>query len=95
MRTTVGIRELKDRLSYFVRCVKAGHDVVITDHGRPVAILRPVTGDLPVESEGQHLAALAARGLLRLGKGVRVRKPRGKPGPSLAEAVLRDRAERE
>ena len=95
MRTSVGIRELKDRLSYFLRCVKEGHDVVITDHGRPVAILRPVTGDLPIESEEQHLAALAARGVLRLGKGVRIRAPRGKPGPSLSDAVLRDRAEQE
>ena len=95
MRTTVGIRELKDRLSYFIRCVKEGHDVVITDHDRPVAILRPVTGDIPIESDEQHLAALAARGALRLGKGVRVRTPRGKPGPSLSDAVLRDRAEAE
>lgn len=93
MQTTVGIRELKDRLSYFLRCVQEGHDVVITDHGRPVALLRPVSGDLPTESEEQHLAALSARGLLRLGRGLEVRVPRGKPGPSLSEAVIQERAE--
>ncbi len=95
MQATVGIRELKNRLSYFLRRVKEGHDVVITDHGRPVAILRPVPGDLAIESDEQHLAAMAARGILRLGKGVQVRAPRGKQGPSLSDAVLRDRAERE
>lgn len=95
MKTTVGVRELKDRLSYFLRRVQEGHDVIVTDHGRPVAVLRPVTGNLQILSEEQHLAALAARGLLRLGTGVEVRAPRGKQGPSLSEAVLRDRAERE
>ena len=95
MRTTVGIRELKNRLSFFLGFVKEGHEVVIMDHGQPIAVLRPVPGDLPVESEEQHLAALSAQGLLRLGKGLPVRVPCGKPGPVLSEAVLRGRAEHE
>lgn len=93
MRTTVGIRELKKCLSYFLGFVKEGHEVVIMGQGQPVAVLRPVPGDLPVESEEQHLAALSAQGLLRLGKGLPVRVPCGKPGPVLSEAVLRGRAE--
>ena len=36
----VGIRELKNRLSEYIRMVRAGEDVLITDRGRVVAELR-------------------------------------------------------
>jgi len=39
--TTVGIRELKARLSAFIRRARAGHTVYVTDHGRVVAEIRP------------------------------------------------------
>ncbi len=93
MKTTVGVRELKNRLSWFLRHVQEGHDVIVTDRGRPVAVLRPVTGNLRILTQEQHLAALAARGVLHLGTGFEARAPRGKPGPSLSAAVLRDRSE--
>lgn len=38
---TVGIRELKDNLSQFVRRVEAGERVQVTAHGRVVAELVP------------------------------------------------------
>src|SRR5688500_16423915 len=37
----VGIRELKNRLSHYVRLVKAGESVLVTDRGSVVAELRP------------------------------------------------------
>ena len=37
----VGIRELKATLSECVREVRAGHSIVVTEHGRPVARLVP------------------------------------------------------
>ena len=95
MRTTVGVRELKNRLSWFLRYVQEGHDVIVTDRGHPVAVLQPVGENLQILSREQHLAALGARGLLKLGTGFEARLPRGKPGPSLSEAVLRDRSEGE
>ena len=33
----VGIRELKAHLSAYVKWAGAGHDITITDHGRPTA----------------------------------------------------------
>lgn len=33
----VGIRELKAHLSAYVKWAEAGHDITITDHGRPTA----------------------------------------------------------
>ncbi len=57
--TTVGIRELKNNLSRYVDEARAGHDIVITDRGRPVARLARLSA---VE---EHLAALLARGVVR------------------------------
>ncbi len=41
-QATVGIRELKARLSSYVRDVKAGASLVITEHGKPVGQLMPI-----------------------------------------------------
>jgi prevent-host-death family protein len=40
-RTEVGVRELKDNLSRYLARVKGGEEVVVTEHGRPVAWLVP------------------------------------------------------
>jgi antitoxin (DNA-binding transcriptional repressor) of toxin-antitoxin stability system len=37
---TVGIRELKNKLSAYVRAVREGEEVLVTDRGRVVAELR-------------------------------------------------------
>jgi prevent-host-death family protein len=41
-QTTVGIRELKARLSSYVQQAKSGASVVITEHGTPVARIVPI-----------------------------------------------------
>ena len=50
---TVGIRELKARLSACVRQVKAGDTVVITERGKPVARIVPLSPS--VETRVQEL----------------------------------------
>ena len=42
MTTTVSVRELKDRLSSYVRRIRAGEEVVLTSRRRPVARMLPV-----------------------------------------------------
>lgn len=39
----VGIKELKARLSSYVEKVQQGEEVVITDHGREVALVVPIS----------------------------------------------------
>ena len=63
---TVGIRELKSRLSHYVREVGAGEVFVVTDRGEPVAELRPAGGVHDASSADDRLRALAPHGL-RLG----------------------------
>lgn len=40
----VGVRQLRDQLSRHLAQVRDGRTVTVTDHGRPIARLVPVTG---------------------------------------------------
>jgi prevent-host-death family protein len=63
----VGVRELKDRLSHYLRAVRQGESVVVTVRGKPVARLVPVSPQrkaaLSPELEEQ-MWELAAEGFL-------------------------------
>lgn len=62
----VGIRELKNRLTHYLVEVRKGENVVVTDRGRPVAILHSL--DKIEEDAGmeERLATLASQGHVRL-----------------------------
>ena len=62
----VGIRELKNRLSEYVRLVRAGDHVEVTDRGEVVAELVP-PGSSAARAQHPGIAALHRRGVLRLG----------------------------
>lgn len=55
----VGVRELKDNLSRYLNRVKDGQDVIVTDHGRPVARLSAI------DPAHNHLADLIAAGAVK------------------------------
>jgi antitoxin (DNA-binding transcriptional repressor) of toxin-antitoxin stability system len=64
---TIGIRDLKSRLSSVLRDVTAGDVFLVTDRGRVVAELRrPDAGQWTVSPEERALARLAAGGHLRI-----------------------------
>lgn len=52
--TTVSIRELKSRLSHYMRLAKAGETVEITERGVPIGRIVPTS--LPAEDRVQVLA---------------------------------------
>ncbi|MBI4310095.1 MAG: type II toxin-antitoxin system prevent-host-death family antitoxin [Candidatus Omnitrophica bacterium] len=62
--TYVGIRQLKAQLSKYVRTARQGEEVVITDHGKPVA--RLVKGLARESTVREKLVALAQEGLVIL-----------------------------
>jgi prevent-host-death family protein len=62
----VGIKELKDRLTYFLRRTKEGERVIVTDRGSPVAVLHSLEEAEPHAAPEERLAVLARRGLIRL-----------------------------
>lgn len=47
--TSIGIRELRQRASEYLRRVEAGETIEVTDRGRPVALLTPVPEVPPLE----------------------------------------------
>ena len=63
---TVGIRELKNKLSAYVRKVEAGDVVIVTDRGRVVAELVPPGWHQPAADVHIGLLELARRDGLRM-----------------------------
>lgn len=56
----VGVRDLKTRLGSYLRQVRAGRTLTVTDRGRPVAMIAPV--DMTGQSTEARLARLRAEG---------------------------------
>ncbi len=84
----IGIRELRQQASRYLREVQRGETIEVTDRGRPVARLVPVPTGAGLEAlaETGRLAP-AAGDALELGPPLRPAK--GEPLPSEALAALR------
>jgi len=83
---TVGIKEFKAKLSSYVEKVSAGEEVVITDHGREVALLGPSS------RERKAVRVLMDSGKVQWSGG----KPKGASGTRikgkpLADTVIEER----
>lgn len=94
----VGLRELKNRLSEYVRHVRKGHVVLVTDRGEIVAELRP-PGGLPVPHDvPPGLLEMARRGSVTLGgpnhPGLYPRLPRLVPPGTAQQLLDEERGER-
>ena len=94
----VGCRELKTRLGTYMRQIKDGATIIVTERGRPIAELRPTVAGGGLE---ERLYQLAAEGLVTR----EVREPpplhdfrpirAAVPAPgSASEAVTEDREDR-
>ena len=86
---SVGIRELKSKLSECVRDVKAGATIIVTEHGRRVARIVPEGEPLD-----ERLRTLKTAGTIlwsgrRLGKAKPVARVRGKQ--TVADIVIENR----
>ena len=86
----VGIRELRQNLSKYLRRVERGERLEVTEHGRPVAVLAPLG-----EPEGP-LARLMAAGRVTPPRTdlLELLPPRGKTSSRTSEALLNERTER-
>lgn len=86
---TVGIRELKTQLSKYLRQVKAGRTIVITEHGKAVGRLVPAVQSVEEKMWGMVDAGLAEWN----GKKLKPMKPvaKVKEGHSVAQIIIEDR----
>jgi prevent-host-death family protein len=83
---SVGVKELKAKLSSFIAKAREGEEIVITDHGRDVALLTPLS------RERRAVKSLMHQGKAKWNGG----KPGGLAGiqikgKSLAHTVIEDR----
>jgi prevent-host-death family protein len=93
-RRTVGARELKTRLGRYLRAVRRGTTITITERGFAVALLSPVIQR--EEGVDAALAELEAQGLLSRGSGEELdRRPAlTLRGESIERTIARDREDR-
>ena len=96
--TKVGVARLKAELSRYLDVAKHGHDVIITERGRPVARLTALRGADKASSRRERLAMA---GVLTLGMG-RLRPELRRPsrgsiaiGNGVLRALLEERALRD
>lgn len=92
MSKSAAVAELKAHLSRFLRRVKAGEEIVITERNVPVARIVPV----PVATD-DRLRALERQGLVRMGTGKLPKdfwkRPRGKDEKGLVRAAVAEERE--
>ena len=84
----VGVRELKNSLSGYLRRVAAGETIVVTDRGREVARLVPAawpTGLIDMARRGELIPPARAR------RRVRHPAPWRRGEPLLSDIVIADR----
>ncbi|HUT69923.1 MAG TPA: type II toxin-antitoxin system prevent-host-death family antitoxin [Desulfatiglandales bacterium] len=86
---SVGVRELKENLSRYLKRVKSGERILITDRKKELAIIVPYR----IDREEEEILNLIQRGIAHWNGG----KPTGMAsriasrGKTVSEAVLEDR----
>ena len=86
----VGVRELRQNLSVYLRRVAAGEVLEVTDRGRAVAVLAPTLQSSP----GIERLVAAGRALPPAGDLLELGPPPGKSSRRLSGALEEQRTER-
>jgi len=89
----VGVKELKNRLTQYLQRTKKGEEVIVTERGKPIALIQSIKSAEHVVSLEARLAKLAAQGVITLltekpVKAVRLAKVTGTP---ISRTILEDR----
>jgi prevent-host-death family protein len=90
----IGLREANQRFSRLMKAVRGGKEILLTERGRPLAVVRPIRGSDETESTIQRLEAA---GFLRPA-GKRANLPAWTPrrvhGAAVSETIRKEREER-
>ena len=88
-----GTKELKNGLSRYLRIVRQGTPVVVTDRGKPIAEIRPLGVPAAASTIDSRLADLAARGVLVLPKRKKLKpfRPVILRGSPISATIIKDR----
>ena len=92
----LGLREANQHFSKAIRAVRAGQEVILTERGQPIAVIKPIKEEQALDATlermaGEGLIALPAR------KGP-MPSPRWRPirlkGKPLSQTIVEDREDR-
>lgn len=88
----VGSREFKNRMGRYIRAVRNGNALVLTNRGNPLVKIVPLDDTAAEPSVMEKLKQLEAAGKIRLGSGrfkkCRPVKIKGKP---ISQTIIEDR----
>ena len=90
----MGLREANQQFSRVAKAVRAGQEIVLTDRGEPIAVIKPLMRRGGFESA---LRRLTAAGLIRSPsrwKRMQPWKPRPITGPPITETLQEERKAR-
>lgn len=89
----VGLREANMHFSKYLKLVRKGQEVVVTERGNPVAIIKPL---MKKETPEDKIKSLEDQGILR--RAVKGKLPVGRTiaitGRPLSETIMEGREER-
>ena len=71
---SLGIRELKNELSHYLRHARQRGRLIVTERGKPIAIMQSLDDAQASPTPELELARLAKEGAVRLRQGHRVKK---------------------
>ncbi|MEP7273631.1 MAG: type II toxin-antitoxin system prevent-host-death family antitoxin [Acidobacteriota bacterium] len=88
-RKQVSIRELKSRLSHYIRLARSGESILITDRGVPVGRIVPLSLDLKQRIDAMCDSGAVAWNGNKLDPGTPVGKRRG--SQTVADILIAER----
>jgi len=88
-QSVVSVRELKGRLSHYLRLAREGESVVITDRGVPIGRIVPIGQNLEQRLTAMHEAGVAQWSGRKLERRKPPAKLRGEK--TVAEVLVEDR----
>jgi prevent-host-death family protein len=92
----LGLREANQHFSKTIKAVRAGKEVILTERGQPIAVIKPIKAEQALDAT---LKRMADEGLITLPsrKGP-LPSPRWKPirlkGKPLSQTIIEDREDR-
>jgi prevent-host-death family protein len=91
--TKVGSRELKNRMGKYLREVKAGRSVLITERGEHIGTINPKPKTEKNETFDELLDQLEKQGLIRRGRGKlpKFKAVKSRGGKLASEIIIEDR----
>ncbi|MEK6698274.1 MAG: type II toxin-antitoxin system prevent-host-death family antitoxin [Nitrospirota bacterium] len=89
----VGLREANMHFSKYIKLARQGNEVVVTDRGAPIAVIKPLAG---TATAGERVKALEEQGILMRarGKAGALPRPISVKGKPMSRTVSEERDER-